>query len=149
MHIFLGGLRTNATRDDVADLVRRTLRGPWYRLFSPRAELADCELYQLIELKTGNAEHCAVLRIEPGRLSWELVEALQGAVYQGRQLRSHRWLPRNGAADRRFGELSITRPAAQGERRAVSDRRGQMKLRKLGVGLEVRAVSGFERSHGA
>ncbi len=150
MRIFLGGLRVGATRDDVDQLVRRALRGPWYRLYSPRGQLIGCELWQLVNRQTADTEQCAVLRVTPNRLSWDLVHALQDAALAGRRLRAHRWLPRTTILDRRLDGPVAHHPALRAERRGGTDRRGRVKVRRVaGTGPQVEGVSGFERSHGA
>lgn len=149
MRVYLGGLWSGIGRKDLDRLVRQTLRGPWYKLHMPRGQLADCELLELVERKTGHTEHCAVIEVEPHRLGWELVQQLDGINYRGRVLRAHRWFPRKGLADRRGSTFNEEAPEAMArDRRAGRDRRRPLDIRPAGR-QQVSAVSGFQRSYGS
>lgn len=147
MHIYLGGLWQGISRSELELLVRNKLRAPWYLLRAARGQLIGCEIFEMIERQTGKMEYCAVLQVQPSRLSWEFVSKVNRAVARGRQLHAHRWFKREGAGDRRIGGTSS--PVASVERRETLDRRRRLKVRNLAKSFSVQAVSGFERSHGA
>lgn len=148
MRVFVGGLWSSVGYKDVDRLVRELLRGPWYKLHLPRGRLADCELLQMTERKSGKAEYCAVIEIAPNRLGWEVLHQLDGAQLHGRTLHAHRWFPRVGLAERRANDMhDESEPQAGLDRRAGRDRRRLLEVQPLNRNL-VRSVAGFQRSYG-
>lgn len=147
MKIFVGGLWPHATQKELQKLVDRALKGPWYTLHASRGTLVGCNLMQMTEHRTGHVEYNGVIEVDPTRLGWEVVEALDGAVVHGHTLRAHKWFPRKGLPDRRVSFLGEEN-AAGSERRSVKDRRRRMSVHVVGQSL-TRAVSGYERLHGA
>lgn len=143
MQIFIGGLWPGVKRGDVARLVRRASSGPWYRLFSSKAEMANCEMLELTDRRTGHTEYCAVVKVDPNRASWDIIHALNGKARGGHLLSAHRWFDRARVGERRHGGETPLR-----ERRSGAERRRKLTQRMPGRSL-TRAVSGFERSHGA
>ena len=150
MRIYVGGLWPGIGRRDLDRLVRESLRGPWYKMHMPRGQLVDCQLLELIDRNSGDSEYCAVIEVEPHRLSWDVVQQLHGAKVHGRVLRAHRWFARKGLADRRAGIIAQDDPGRDmaRDRRAGGDRRRPLDVRPLDRPV-VSAVSGFQRSYGS
>lgn len=149
MRIFVGGFRLGTSTAEVEKMVARVLRGPWYRLFAPRGQLAECQRLQLVNRQTAISEQCMLLRVSPNRLGWDLVHGLQDASYKGRRLRVHRWLQRSALTDRRVGAPAVQHPAMRSERRGGGERRGRTKIGRLDDDVPLtQPVSGFDRSHG-
>jgi len=149
MRIFVGGLLASVRTHDLDRLVRELLRGPWYKLYIPRGQLAECELLQLTEKGTHHKEYCALVRIEPHRLGWDVVHRLDGAHLQGRTLHAHRWFPRVGLADRRAMSMNDNDESALGSnRRNGRDRRRALQVQPLN-GRLTEAMPGFQRSYGS
>lgn len=150
MRVYVGGLWRGIGRRDLDRLVRDTLRGPWYKMHMPRGQLVDCQLLEMIDRRSGKREYCAVIEVEPNRLSWDVVQQLDGAKVHGRVLHAHRWFARKGLADRRASFISADGPAGDmaRDRRGGGDRRRRLDVRPLDRPL-VSAVSGFQRSYGS
>lgn len=150
MRVFLGGLWPGVRRRDLDRMVREALRGPWYRMHTPRGQMTGCELLELQDRKTGHSEYCAVIEVEPNRLGWEVVQHLDGAHAHGYVLSAHRWFERKGMADRRTGidAFEVNDDKAARERRTGRDRRRALDVRPLDVNM-VTAMSGFQRTYGA
>lgn len=150
MRVYVGGLWPGIGRRDLDRLVRESLRGPWYKMHMPRGRLIDCEMLELVDRKTGSSEYCAVIEVEPNRLSWDVVHQLDGARVHGRVLRAHRWFARKGLADRRAGAIHDDGPRGDmaRDRRTGRDRRRLLDVRPLDR-LQVTAVRGFQRSYGS
>ena len=147
MKIFVGGLWPQATRHELQKLVDKALRHPWYMLHAARGTMVGCNLIQMTEHAGGHTEYNGVIEVDPTRIGWELVEALNGAVVHGHQLRAHKWFPRKGLPDRRVAFLG-DEDSAGAERRAERDRRRRMSVHVVGQ-AQTQAVRGFERSYGA
>jgi hypothetical protein len=148
MEIFVGGLRPSVRTQDINHLVRRLLRGPWYKLYVPQGGLADCKLLQLIQRANGKAEYCAVIVVEPHRMGWKVLQGLQNANLHGQHLRAHRWFARKGVGDRRAMSMTDEREDGGGtNRRSGRDRRRALDVRAINHHL-TEAVTGFERSYG-
>lgn len=147
MKIFIGGLWPHATRKELQKLVDKALRRPWYMLHGSRGTLVGCNLMQMTEHNSGHVEYSGVIEVDPTRVGWELVEALDGAVVQGHTLRAHKWFPRKGLPDRRVSFLGGEKGAGV-ERRNAKDRRRHLSVHVVGQ-PQTKAVSGFERVHGA
>lgn len=149
MKIFIGGLWPHATRHELQKLVNKSLRRPWYMFNAARGTMVNCSLMQMTDKKSGSIEYNGVIEVDPTRLGWELVQALDGAVVQGYALRAHKWFPRKGLPERRVSFLGGEEAADAGsERRSVKDRRRRMSVHMLGQS-QAHAVRGFERSYGA
>lgn len=149
MRIYVGGLWSKVGRADLEELVKQSLRGPWYRLHAPRGRMADCELLQMVDLRNGDTEFCAVIEVGSSKLGWEVIHFLDGLHVNGHTLNAHKWFPRKGIFDRRvFGEDEA--PSLGLDRRddGRRDRRRQLNVHPLGKRM-VHAVRGFERSYGA
>lgn len=150
MRIYVGGLWPGVARRDLERLVQEALRGPWYKMHLPRGQLVGCRLLEMVEHKKGGSDYCAVIEVEPNRLSWEVLQHLDGAQVHGRKLRAHRWFPRKGLTDRRLSAIhdrGLEGTLAK-DRRSGSDRRRALDVRPLDREM-VTAVSGFQRSYGA
>ena len=144
MKIYVGGLWPQANRHELQKRVDKALRRPWYQLRTARGTMVGCNLVQMTEHKSGNTEYSGVIEVDPTRVGWELVEALNRAVIHGHQLRAHKWFPRKGLPDRRVAFLG-DEESAGAERRAEKDRRRRMSVHVVGE-VQTRAVRGFERS---
>lgn len=149
MRIYIGGLWAKVGQADLEALINQRLRGPWYKLYAPRGRMRSCELLQMVDLRSGETEYCAVIDVDSIRLGWELIKALDGLKVHGNTLNAHKWFRRTGIFERRATGL-VEAPPVGRERRDTGhpDRRRELSIQPLGRNM-VRAVRGFERSYGS
>ncbi|MEW8013221.1 MAG: hypothetical protein AB2807_00050 [Candidatus Sedimenticola endophacoides] len=148
MWIFISRLPKETSRKDVVQFINRALTPGWLMLpLTSRARLTQCEMMQIVDRDTGQAELHGLAKIEPGKMVPGIIERLNGAHLKGRRLDVHQYRHRSPNKDPRTPGWRARRDGGT-ERRGSDRRRPRLNiemLRSAGIGTGI--TFGYRHAH--